>query len=54
MAIFLANLKAISDHNELFDKGIVSYKLKVNSYGDLASEEFLRVMTGLNALAIKK
>lgn len=51
--IFLDNLKEISDHNERFDKGLVSYRLNVNSYGDLTTDEFLRRMNGLKEYAIK-
>lgn len=54
MAIFFENLKEISEHNDLFDKGVVTYRLNVNSYGDLTNEEFLRKMNGLNEYAIKK
>ncbi|CAG9762595.1 unnamed protein product [Ceutorhynchus assimilis] len=39
-AVFKNNLRAIEEHNALFDHGLVSYKQGVNKFTDRTSEEF--------------
>lgn len=38
--IFAANVKKITEHNELYDKGESSYKMGLNEYADFTAEEF--------------
>ncbi|XP_060526650.1 cathepsin L-like [Cylas formicarius] len=45
--IFLDNLQTIEEHNALYAKGEVSYKLAVNKFADLTKEEFLEKYGGL-------
>ena len=40
MNIFVQNLKKIVEHNELFEKGLVTYELGVNEFSDMTFEEF--------------
>ncbi|XP_065204941.1 procathepsin L-like [Planococcus citri] len=40
MKIYVDNLDRISKHNELYDKGQVTYKLGMNQFADMTSEEF--------------
>lgn len=44
--IFKTNLKKISMHNYLHDKGHKSYRLGVNEYADLEHAEFVNIMNG--------
>lgn len=46
MEVFLENRRTIDEHNKQFDKGFVSYKMDINKYSDLTSEEFVRRMNG--------
>jgi C1A family cysteine protease len=46
--IFEANLKKIEEHNKLFDKNEVSYKMAINQFGDLSQEEFLDYLKTYN------
>ncbi|XP_050300919.1 uncharacterized protein LOC126739328 [Anthonomus grandis grandis] len=39
--VFKKNLQIVSDHNELYKKGLVTYHMKINKFGDLTDEEFL-------------
>ncbi|XP_047990561.1 procathepsin L-like [Leguminivora glycinivorella] len=47
LEIYALNKYKIIQHNELFDLGLVSYKLKVNKYSDMEHEEFSQIMNGL-------
>lgn len=38
--VFEGNMQRIAEHNKLFQKGLVSYSLKMNKYGDMTDEEF--------------
>ncbi|KAG5864369.1 hypothetical protein JTB14_027096 [Gonioctena quinquepunctata] len=40
LAIFKSNLLKIKEHNEKYEKGLSSYKMGVNQFADLTSEEF--------------
>lgn len=46
MEIFLQHKKEIEQHNEVFKKGIVTYKMGINKYSDLAPNEFVNLMNG--------
>lgn len=46
--IWKNNLKFINDHNKKFDKGLVTYKLAMNEYGDLTNKEFEKKTNGLD------
>ncbi|XP_063362567.1 procathepsin L-like [Cydia amplana] len=47
MEIYALNKYKIVQHNELFEQGQVSFKLKVNKYSDMEREEFSQIMNGL-------
>ncbi|XP_065221425.1 procathepsin L-like [Planococcus citri] len=40
MKIFLDNERKIAEHNELYEKGEVTYKQGINKFSDLTNEEF--------------
>jgi cathepsin L len=42
------NLKYINAHNLQFDLGKKTYTLKMNKYGDMTNQEFVRQMNGFN------
>ncbi|KAH8304086.1 hypothetical protein KR059_000172 [Drosophila kikkawai] len=46
--IFKENRIKIAEHNRRFANGEVSFKMAVNEYSDLTSQEFSDLMTGLN------
>ncbi|CAN7988803.1 unnamed protein product [Ixodes hexagonus] len=45
--IFFENRYMIARHNEKYAKGLVSFSLKMNAYGDLLQEEFVAMMNGV-------
>ncbi|CAF3796512.1 unnamed protein product [Rotaria sordida] len=45
---FIDNLKLIIDENFRFDKGLKSFKLQLNQFGDMSLDEFRQKLTGLN------
>ncbi|CAF2595625.1 unnamed protein product [Rotaria sp. Silwood2] len=45
---FIDNLKLIIQENFNFDKGLKSFKLQLNQFGDMSLDEFRRNLTGLN------
>lgn len=45
-AVFLENKNKITEHNELFEKGLVTYKMGLNKYSDLTADEFRSRMNG--------
>lgn len=51
MKIFMENKNKIAQHNQLYEKGHVSYKLALNKYGDLLHHEFVAHMNGFNRSA---
>ncbi|XP_077488612.1 cathepsin L1-like [Amblyomma americanum] len=44
--IFLDNRYTIARHNERYGRGLVSFKLRMNQYGDLLQHEFEELMGG--------
>lgn len=52
MNIFLEHKKRIDEHNEKFEKGLVSFKMGINIYSDLTSEEFGSRMHGFKQTQI--
>ncbi|PZC86913.1 cathepsin L [Helicoverpa armigera] len=48
MKIYLENKHRIAKHNQRFEQGAVSYKLRPNKYADMLSHEFVHVMNGFN------
>ncbi|KAG8227592.1 hypothetical protein J437_LFUL000693 [Ladona fulva] len=48
MKIFMENKRKIAKHNSNFENGIVSYKLRLNKFGDLLSHEFKSLVNGFN------
>lgn len=47
MQIFLKNKRKVEEHNEKHSQGLVSFKMGVNKFSDLTSEEFNAQMKGL-------
>lgn len=45
-AVFHANKKMIEEHNQLYEQGLHSYKMRVNKFADLMAEEFVGMMNG--------
>ncbi|XP_043529776.1 procathepsin L-like [Frieseomelitta varia] len=48
MKIFMDNKYKIDKHNEDYEMKKVSYKLKMNKYGDLLQHEFVNTLNGFN------
>lgn len=46
--IFTDNLHQIAKHNELYDKGLLSFKLDVNKFTDMLGHEFTNLVNGFN------
>lgn len=44
MNVFLKNLEKIEAHNKLYESGQVTYKLGVNQFADLTTEEFVQYL----------
>ncbi|KAJ8943322.1 hypothetical protein NQ318_004763 [Aromia moschata] len=44
-AIFRENLRTIQEHNELYEQGIVSYRLGINKFADQTRDEFASRLT---------
>lgn len=53
MKIFTDNKLKIAKHNQLYELGQVSYKLKLNKYSDLLHHEFVATLNGFNRTALK-
>lgn len=49
MAIFLDNKNKTEQHNQLFEKGLVTYEQGLNKYSDLTADEFRNRMNGFRA-----
>ncbi|XP_055372848.1 cathepsin L [Condylostylus longicornis] len=48
MKIFLENRNKIAKHNQKFEQGLHSFKLKLNKYSDMLPYEFVSTMNGFN------
>ncbi|KOB68904.1 Cathepsin L-like protease [Operophtera brumata] len=48
MKIYAENKHKIAKHNQRFQKGLESYELKLNQYGDMLNYEFVHTMNGFN------
>lgn len=46
METFMNHKHEIDKHNELYDKGIVSFSMSLNEYTDLPHHEFVTRMNG--------
>jgi cathepsin L len=47
--IFIENQQKIDEHNKGFQAGLHTYKMKMNKFGDMTSQEFKSVMNGYKA-----
>ncbi|XP_059045614.1 cathepsin L [Achroia grisella] len=48
MKIYAENKHRIAKHNQRFEQGLVTYKLRQNKYGDMLHHEFVHTMNGYN------
>ncbi|XP_013189513.1 cathepsin L [Amyelois transitella] len=48
MKIFADNKHRIARHNQRYEQGLVSFKLKPNKYADMLHHEFVKTMNGFN------
>ncbi|XP_074111599.1 cathepsin L [Cotesia typhae] len=48
MKIYMDNKHKIAQHNAKYEKGLVSYKLAINKFGDMLHHDFIRMMNGFN------
>lgn len=46
LGIFARNQDYIARHNRLYDKGLVSFNMSLNGYGDLTDTEYNGFMKG--------
>lgn len=46
LKVFAENKNKIAQHNQLFSKGLRSFKMKMNHFGDLLHHEFIGMMNG--------
>ncbi|KAJ0183053.1 hypothetical protein K1T71_001029 [Dendrolimus kikuchii] len=51
MKIFVKNKHTIAKHNQRYLKGLTTYSLKMNKYGDMLHDEFTYLMSGFNKSA---
>ncbi|KAK9729692.1 Cathepsin propeptide inhibitor domain (I29) [Popillia japonica] len=51
MKIFMENSHHIAKHNQLYEQGLVSYKLKLNKWADMLHHEFIHTLNGFNRTA---
>ncbi|WP_214289066.1 C1 family peptidase, partial [Acinetobacter pittii] len=54
MTIYLKNKQKIDEHNKNYEKGLVSYHMKMNHFGDLTPQEFKIQMNGLRKSDAKR
>lgn len=47
MRIYLEHKNRIAEHNQQYDRGLVSYRMGLNAYSDLSQQEFTNHMNGL-------
>lgn len=48
MKIFMENKHKIAKHNRLFELGKVTFRQKLNKYGDMLHYEFVSIFNGFN------
>lgn len=48
MKIFMENRHKVAKHNAQYERGLVSYKLKINKYSDMLHHEFVHTFNGFN------
>jgi len=48
MKIFMENAHQVAKHNQLYERGLVSFKLGVNKYSDMLHHEFVKTLNGFN------
>ncbi|CAH2085098.1 unnamed protein product [Euphydryas editha] len=51
MMMFLVNKYRVYKHNQLFERGQVTFRLGLNKYSDMSHEEFVRTMNGFKNTA---
>ena len=44
MRIFLKHKAEIEEHNQMYDEGLVSYTVSLNSFSDVEHSDFVAVM----------
>lgn len=47
----MENSHHIAKHNQLYEQGLVSYKLKLNKWADMLHHEFIHTLNGFNRTA---
>ncbi|CAG9562303.1 unnamed protein product [Danaus chrysippus] len=48
MKIYAENKHKVAKHNQRYQKGLVTYRLKTNKYSDMLHHEFVNTMNGFN------
>ncbi|XP_017777378.1 PREDICTED: cathepsin L [Nicrophorus vespilloides] len=48
MKIFMENSHKVAKHNQMYDMGMVSYKLSLNKWADMLHHEFVHTVNGYN------
>ncbi|CAH2085102.1 unnamed protein product [Euphydryas editha] len=51
MMIFLSNKYRVYKHNQLFERGQVTFRLGLNKYSDMFHDEFVRTLNGFKNTA---
>lgn len=46
--IYMENSHKIALHNQKYELGLVTYKLRINKYADMLHHEFIRAVNGFN------
>jgi len=54
MKIYMENAHKVAKHNQLYELGLVSYKLKVNKWADMLHHEFIHTVNGFNRTGVKE
>lgn len=44
----MENSHKIAKHNQLYEQGMKTYKVKMNKWGDMLHHEFIRTLNGFN------
>ncbi|XP_065156463.1 cathepsin L-like [Atheta coriaria] len=48
MKVFMENAHKVIKHNQLYDIGLVNYKLSLNTWSDMLHHEFIHIVNGYN------